>query len=179
MNTKYLKIAAELFFALLMVFTFFIFPLHQIKMSNAAGETVNFIDLKPYYTHQEAIDYFKTLNAEGRQIHRLVTGKIDMMYPFVYGGLLMLILFSLIRKIIPKFKYLVVCPLLIMLLDFCENFNTLGMLKSYPSITSFQTTIGSTFTFFKWIALVMTLLLVLSLSLVYIYYFYKNRSKNV
>lgn len=120
-------------------FCIYLFQGYQTEMSNIMGEEATMIDMRSGYTLTEISDFFTKLKSEGRAIHRYATGVTDMIFPLAYGPLFILIIAFFLKKIVPKnsnWMYLSLFPVLVMITDYFENFNTLKMLESYPALTS-------------------------------------------
>ncbi len=136
------------FLLLYLFFTFFLFPKYGNQLNEIAGEKVQILDLYPNYTKAQVTELFTKIKAEGRDIHRFITGRIDMVYPLIYGPFLMLLISFFMLKISPKarrglfFAFLV--PLLLMVTDYAENFTTLQLLSSFPDLDDSVVSRGST-----------------------------------
>ncbi len=108
-------------------------------MSDIIGEEALMIDVRNNYTWSEINDFFTQLKPEGRQIHKHATGVVDMIFPFGYGILFILLSAFFLKKITrpdSNWMYLSLFPILLMLVDFKENFNTLHLLESFPDLTN-------------------------------------------
>ena len=117
----------------------YLFQNAESEMSQIAGEKVVMIDLMSDYTLEEINDFFTKIKAEGRQIHQHATGVVDMIFPFVYGLLFILLSAFFLKKITrpdSNWMYLSLLPILLMLVDFKENFNTLNLLETFPNLTA-------------------------------------------
>ena len=126
------------FLLLYLFFTFFLFPKYGNQLNDLAGEKVQILDLYPKYTKAQVTELFTKIKAEGREIHRFITSRIDMVYPLIYGPLLMLLISFFMLKISPKarsglfFAFLI--PFLLMLTDYAENSTILQLLSSFPNL---------------------------------------------
>ena len=97
-----------------------------------------------------------------------MAGKVDMIYPIVYGVFFVLLLASLLKKLFSKKSkiiFLSFLPLIGVLFDYLENFNTLKLLNKFPNITPEQVDYGSQMTQIKWVFLIMSILLVFALAI--------------
>ena len=106
------------------------------------------------------MDLFSKMDYEDRQAYQFSTGVIDMIYPLVYGLLLILLMTKLINQLFKKNSYLIfliILPLIIMICDYTENFNTLRMLTDYPDIKESSVFLGSKFSGIKWYLVSFTL----------------------
>lgn len=116
----------------------YLFQGAQERMNLLAGEEAPMIDMRNDYTMQEISDFFTKLKEEGRKIHQHTTGITDMIFPFAYGFLFILLSAYFLKKIAgpnSNWMYLSLIPILLMLADFKENFNTLNLLNQYPNLT--------------------------------------------
>lgn len=140
------------FFILFALFSFYIFPDYQSRLTRAAGEEITALDTRFSYTHEEVLTDFEKLGEQGRVLYTVIVGRIDMVYPMVFGFLFVLTLAWLLRRIThpeSDWIYLSLLPLLVILLDYLENFNTLHLLKTFPNITEEAVSRGETFTLLK------------------------------
>ncbi len=135
------------FFLLNLVFAF-LFPRYENQLSAIAGEKVQILDKYPMYTKVQVMDLFTKIKAEGREIHRFMTSVVDMIYPLVYGPFLMLLITFLLKKVFgPKtggLNFIFGICLLLMLVDYGENFTTLQLLGSFPNLEDSVVSRGST-----------------------------------
>jgi len=134
------------FLLLYLFFSFFLFPKYGNQISGIAGEEVKILDYYPKYTKAQVTELFTKIKAEGRDIHRFITGRIDMVYPLIYGPLLMLLIAFFMLKLSPKGAGLsaaFLVPLLLMLTDYAENFTTLQLLSSFPNLDDATVARGS------------------------------------
>lgn len=164
-------------FCLFTVFWLYLFNVGQKEMSEIAGEEVVLIDLWSGYDLEEITTFFELLKPEGRAIHQQLTGKNDMIFPFAYGPLLILILAFLFKNIFgQKSSWLLLSlfPLLTMGVDYLENFNTLLMLKTYPTISEIVVNKGSFFTEIKNLSTLIIKISFILLSIVWIVKMVKN-----
>ena len=138
-------------FVLFAVFSFFLFPHYQARLSEAAGEPVTPLDTRMSYSPDEIRTLFDSLGTEGRDIYKTVVG-IDMLYPVVYGLLFILILAWLLKKITHEnsgWMLLALIPVLGVLFDHLENINTLKLLNRYPDISTAAVAWGEKMTLLK------------------------------
>ena len=133
-------------FLLNIVFAF-LFIKYETQMSTIAGEKVQILDKFPVYTKAQVMELFTKIKAEGREIHRFVTGVIDMIYPLVYGPFLMLLITFLLKKVFgPEaggIGFVFGLCLMLMLVDYFENFTTLQLLDSFPNLEDNMVARGS------------------------------------
>ncbi len=120
------------------VFCIYLFQNGEAKMSAIAGEKTPLIDVRENYDLAEINDFFGKIKEEGRAIHAFTTGVVDMIFPFAYGILFILLSAYFLKKITSpdsKWLYLSLVPILLMIVDFIENTNTLNLLETYPNLT--------------------------------------------
>ena len=121
------------------VYCIYLFQSAQTEMSQIIGEEAVMIDVRSDYTLNEINDFFTKLKLEGRQIHQRTTGVTDMIFPFAYGTLFILLSAFFLKKITrldSNWMYLSLLPVLLMVVDFKENFNTLNLLEKFPNLTN-------------------------------------------
>lgn len=155
------------FFLLFCFFTFYLFPSYQTKLTKIAGEELPPLDTRFSYSLQDVKYLFDKFGTEGRELYTIVAGRVDMIYPIIYGVLLILILAFLSRKVFglySKWILISLLPIIGMLFDFLENFNTLQLLNQYPELQQQSVSIGEQFTRVKHIALFTCVGLVLILT---------------
>lgn len=143
-------------FVILLGCMLFVFPKYRSDINTIANEKVRSLDGRINYNLEEVTRLFDTLGDEGREIYKIVSGRIDMAYPIVYCLFSILLLAYVIKKIIPpnsKWIYLSLSPLLGTMFDYIENFNILKMLNEYPNITTKQVAYSALMTQMKWIFL--------------------------
>jgi len=132
------------------LFNFYLFPKNEVVYNN---ESLKSLDIRKSYTKEDVLDLFLKMGDEGRNTYHFATGVIDMIYPLVYGALLILLLVKLLQYIFKKkswYIYLSLLPILIMIFDYIENINTLLMLSKYPEISNIHVSFGSMVSGIKW-----------------------------
>lgn len=149
-------------------------------MSDLAGEDVVMIDMMSDYDKEEISDFFTKIKPEGREIHRHMTAVVDMIFPFAYGALFILLAAFFLKKIVgpnSNWMYLSLIPVLLMIFDFKENLNTLALLKSYPDLNGDMVDSASTITGIKSMLTTVSMALPLILGLIWIVKTVMNKSK--
>jgi len=139
-----------LLFGLLFLLFVGIFLYFQGKINR--GQHLPLLDTRHGYTCAEVKDYFEAIGVEGRAIYRFVVGRVDMVFPIVYGLLMLSAMAWLYRACGVRFPALVgffCLPVLTMLFDYLENFNTLRLLKSYPELVESEVINASRITLIK------------------------------
>lgn len=81
-------------FLLFVIFSALAFPTYQARMTAAAGEQFEPLDMRSSYSREEVVADFQKLGTEGRSVYKTVVGRIDMLYPLLYGSLFILLLAS-------------------------------------------------------------------------------------
>lgn len=118
------------------LFSFSASPLSNAEMARISGGE-GFLDLKPFYSAQEASAALDRYGAEGRELYRrfLVA---DLVFPLAYGLGLAFLLTRTARAVwgtgTPWLRSNLL-PLGIALFDYVENLCILGMLYVYPKVS--------------------------------------------
>lgn len=114
-------------------------------------------DLKFFgYDESYALTFLGELTPEQRQTYIRFLLSYDLIYPLIYGNILIVILSYLSRM--NKIGIFNLTPLLIIIFDYIENSCSLYSTYNFPTIHSHIVQIGSIFTILKW-ALVLTCIL--------------------
>lgn len=153
-------------FSLTALFSFIIFPHYQGKINTLAKEELESLDVRQAYTLDDVIYSFDKMGAEGRTIYTFTAGRIDMIFPIVYGLFFILLLLTLLKKVTPvhsPWRYLSLLPLPGIIADYAENFNILSLLNTYPKITASAVATTCQLTQLKWLFLSASLGLVVFL----------------
>lgn len=130
----------------------FLFSHYQAQLTALAGEKIEPLDVRSSYTLAEVSRDFGKLGEEGRELYRFIVGRVDMVYPLVYGPFLILVLAYLLRKLTEPGSRLILIallPALGMLFDYLENSNTLRLLAHYPNLSEPAVTWGAQMTRLK------------------------------
>lgn len=161
--------------------SFFIFPKYQSQLAEMAGEEVKPLDIRFSYTVDEVINDFEKLGVEGRDLYKFIVGRIDMVYPIIYGLFFILVLAYLLKKVTnpdSKFILIALLPLLGMLFDYLENFNTLSLLNNYPNLSEQGVAWGEQMTRIKHGLLFFSIGCALVLAIVLLIKKFMNRKNN-
>lgn len=164
---------------LLAVFLLFQFHIGQNEMDKIAHDKLTMIDLMEKYSVDDIQELFIKLKPEGRAIHQKLTNKTDMIFPLAYGLLFILVIAFFIKNIFgrkSKLLYLSLIPLLLMVVDYMENFNTLTMLRQFPSLTEELVNKGSKLTILKHVLTNISYILMIVGLIIYLFYKLKNRN---
>lgn len=125
-------------FVLFGIIAFYLLPSYQAKLSEMVAEEFTPLDLRISYTPEEVNSMFERLGHEGRDVYKFVVGRIDMIYPVIYGLLFILVLAYLLKKLNnPGSKFILIAwlPIAGVLFDYLENFNTLKLLAQFPDLS--------------------------------------------
>jgi hypothetical protein len=147
-------------FILFLIFPALLFPHYQGCMAEIAGQEVMPLDSRFSYTYDEVKNDFGKLGSEGRNTYRLVIAKVDMLFPVFYVPLFILVLAWLLKKITREdsaWTVLSLFPVVGILFEYLENFNTLSLLDSYPAITEDSVSWGERMTRLKHIFLMLSI----------------------
>lgn len=150
-----------------------------IKNSSDNASCTNILDL--HFTGislQDATYELRCMGENGRKLYRMAETKQDIIYPISYGLLLsftLLILssFCLINK--PNIILLAVMPALIIVCDYCENFQIVKMIDQFPHIDANTVTLFSFFNQVKWILFALNLSLIILLGVYSLYKIAKEK----
>ena len=149
-------------FLLSALFNFYLFPKHEVQYNN---ESLKSLDIRTSYSKEDVMELFSKLGDEGRETYEFAISVIDMIYPIVYGMLLILLLSKLIKNIFREesnYIYLSLLPILIMIFDYAENTNTLSMLSKFPEISDGSVAFGSLVSGVKWYSVSVILILIIT-----------------
>ena len=161
------------------VYCIYLFQVAQRKTNQLAGEEVLMIDMRSNYSLNEINTFFTNIKSEGRQIHKHITGVTDMIFPIAYGILFILLSAFFLKKLAgpdSNWMYLSLVPVLLMILDYMENFNTLELLETYPDLTAEMVDNASNITGLKGILTNISMGLPLILGIVWLVKKFTNRS---
>lgn len=124
--------------------------------NNALGKTiVTFDGRKTGYTPEEAKQLLADLGPDGRRTYVLTQITLDLIFPFVYGGLFV-ILFSKLG--LPR--YFLLLPVLTVIADLLENFSAVFLTLNYQTDAPAPqfARLASIFTVTKWIGVLLMFL---------------------
>lgn len=131
-------------------FTLVVFPSYNYTHH---GTALRILDARLHYNAADVETLFAQMGADGRTTYFWQLAIVDMIYPIVYGSMLcfMLIWFCSSSPKNNRLVWLASLPLFAALADMAENINTLFMLARHASVSEWAATIGSIFTFTKWV----------------------------
>jgi len=160
------------------IYCIYLFQNSETQMSELAGQHTPMIDTRTGYDLAEIQEFFTIIKSEGREAHRFATGVVDMIFPWAYGILFVLLSAFFLKKITSpdsKWMYLSLFPVLLMIVDYIENFNTLDLLDSYPNLTAEMVDSASQITGIKSILTQISMILPLVLGLIWLVLWWKKK----
>lgn len=170
------KITLTIAFIIYFLFSGVAFPYHAKQLHEITGKIVRILDVRWSYNQQDVMTLFGEMKEEGRAEYRFVASITDMIYPIVYGVLLILLIIFLTKNLtLEKWWLLLLLPILTMVFDFLENTTILSMLDSYPNISADTVNRSSVLSKIKWSFALMSVSTVLILGV--INFMHRNRQK--
>ncbi len=141
---KYLAYAAEtrtlwLTFAGTLIFLILVFPALPI-----GGEM---LDLKPSYSHSEAMAALEGYGTEGRMVYAWSSAVLDTLFPLVYVTFFAGLIYRF--RPVERAWILSLIPISAGIVDLGENIQIIAMLIQYPEVGETQAAWASTFTMVK------------------------------
>jgi hypothetical protein len=140
-----------------------ILPRIEKAMKAGSGGTGP-IDLRFFYSPDEAYRMIESYGEDGRRNYALVESTVDIVYPLTYATLLSLILTFAYRRVAGPDHPLQQARLLpygVMLVDFSENAGIVTMLLRYPARYNALARLTSVFTLTKWLGFAVIIVLTL------------------
>jgi hypothetical protein len=147
---------------LLFVVCFFGFEWRKKQL----GQQIKLFDARYYlYKPDDAHKLLKDMGDNGRRIYINTQMTLDLLFPFVYGGIIIILFFA---YGIPK--YLLLIPLIAVAADLLENITTAYLAWSYQeeSVSSLAW-IAAAFTGTKWLGLSISLVIILAGMFVFVW----------
>lgn len=124
------------------------------KINYLSGKDVQVLDLcLTGYTPTEVNTYLSDYTPEARSFAAKFNAIADTAYPILYTIMLSVVMAWVYKSRITQnksFGYLLLLPLLIMILDFLENYHIITLLRNFPEITEEMVKAGSMLTVAKW-----------------------------
>ncbi len=152
---------------ILLFFILYLFPSYSSKLNDIAKQEVKVLDVRFSYSKFDVEQVFTLMKEEGRENYKIVVGFIDMIYPIVYGFIILFLLIELNRgNSNRKLKLIYIFPIIVVVLDYIENINILLMLKSYPNIADVNVILCSTATSLKWTFVLVSFTLIILLLII-------------
>jgi hypothetical protein len=123
----------------------------------AIGKDVVTFDGRFWYTPQQGQELLEQMGASGRKVYAATQMTLDLFFPFVYGGLILILI---VAYGIPR--YFIIPPIITIVADLFENFTTTYLTVSYNGTPSPVSWVASAFTTLKWSALCLSVLVVVT-----------------
>ncbi len=141
-----------IFLGITVLFFTLFFNKYHAQLNEIAGKEFKTLDTRFLYTSDEVIKDFELIGEEGRAIHRYLSSVVDMFFPLAHG-LLVISIFSFLLQKLNLFKkgylWVFIIPLVIVVLDVFENFNTIKFIDNFPDLTETSVANASRITSFK------------------------------
>lgn len=125
----------------------------------ALGYELRLLDVRFGYTPEDARRLFEALGASGRNLYALTEVTLDLVFPFVYGGLLALLVVNLFSR--ERTRFLVLIPVLGVVFDLLENFTVALLAWTFAGRTSPLAWAASAFSSVKLLLGALSLVIVL------------------
>ncbi len=150
-NWKVITVLAVLF----LVFDIIVLPL----AASSAGQHLPVLDLKFWYTPQQAFDAIAQYSPQACQAAVITHLTIDVIYPLIYGLLLSLLLVVVFRSASSEQqRQLPLLPWRAVIADLLENIGLVVMFLLYPSQFPLLAWMTAVFTALKWVQIVISIL---------------------
>jgi hypothetical protein len=124
------------------------------KMNSLSGKDVQVLDLcLTGYSPSEVKTYLSDYTPEARSFAAKFNAIADTAYPILYTIMLSVVMAWVYKTRIiqhKSFGYLLLLPILMMLLDFLENYHIIILLREFPGIREEMVKAGSMLTVAKW-----------------------------
>ncbi len=136
------------------------------KMNSLSEKDVQVLDLcLTGYSPTEVNTYLSAYTPEARSFAAKFNAIADTAYPILYTIMLSVVIAWVYKSRITQnksFGYLLLLPILMMLLDFLENYHIITLLRNFPEITEEMVKAGSMLTVAKWGMFGIVLLVIVS-----------------
>ena len=141
-------------FILYMIFGGYIMPQGVRMFQEVSGKSdVQVMDLQFCYSPEKARSIIGDYGHEGRTLAVKFGLIADTVYPMAYTFYFIIILTWILKGLSAygvRYKHVHLFPLLILLIDYCENINLANLFRTYPNFSDMQVYIASFFTSLKW-----------------------------
>lgn len=107
-----------------------------LEKSFAAYTSLKILDLRFGFSSDEAHALLDGLGEAGRIQYRLIEMTVDVIYPFIYTGLFVLLISLIYRNMLPptaKLRIINLLPFTVMLFDFLENTGIILLINRFPA----------------------------------------------
>jgi hypothetical protein len=126
---------------------------------DALGYQNQVLDARTFYNPDDVQKLMEALGPQGRNLFAITELTLDLIFPFVYGGLLALLLVRLYDRRVAR--YLVIVPIIGIAFDLLENITAATLAWTYSRQPSPLAWAGAVFTLVKFVAGLVALLAVL------------------
>jgi hypothetical protein len=117
------------------------------------------LDLRYWYGSADVQALFDKLGTAGRSYYALTEATIDLAFPFIYTGILLILIYRLFE---PKpARVLLLIPLVGMLSDLLENASVVAMVSTYTGAPPGVASVATVFTLAKGVLVRLAMVLVL------------------
>lgn len=147
---------------LVILFMGALFPSLTERLRVLSGGGV-LLDTQFYYPPERAVEMISTYGDEGRTFYLWILLSADLLFPLVYGTLLVMLLAKAAVRLSSRFdwlEHLLWLPVFPVLLDYGENAAIGFLLWGYPNVSNLLATQASFFTVVKWSSLLAICLLI-------------------
>ncbi len=137
---------------LFLLFTLVIFPILTSRLT-LLSNGVNLIDNEFSYTPEKVFSMVTSYGAEGRPLYITITLTADLVYPLIYGLLMMEAMTFFYRSSFARDSVLqgwVYVPLAALAADYLENICLVILLATYPNWIEGLAQAANIFTGLKW-----------------------------
>ncbi len=139
--------------ALDLLFNILVMPWGAETFNDLSGHKVEVLDLKFSYSPETARAIIGAYSEAARSFAIKFGLIADTIYPLAYTFFFTITLSWILKSLSAyniKVKHLHLFPLLILLLDYCENIGIASLMASYPNFSDLQVYITSFLTSLKW-----------------------------
>ncbi len=133
--------------AALLFLAFVILMLGFTARSARLGSTPPVLDTRLWYTPAEVQTLFDKLGADGRSFYALTEITLDLLFPLVYGGILLIMMWRLFEP--GAARWLLLLPAVGMVMDWLENFSAAGMAWTYTGAAPGWAAVARVFSLLK------------------------------
>ena len=141
-------------FVLNMLFMGLVMPYAGAILALAVGNGTGPLDLRFFYTPQEALAAVEAYGESGRAIYRIIELSADVIYPLVYTlayGLLISWFFQRGFAAGSPWQRANLLPVFALFFDLLENAAIVILLSVFPSAPFFLAALAALFTLLKWV----------------------------
>jgi len=124
--------------------------------SNILAYNMRFLDMRYWYTPEDAYRLLSELGSKGRRIYAATELTLDLLFPFVYGSLLAILMVHLQEN-----SRCALLPLTAALADWAENITIVYLISNYEERPSPVAWLGAVCTATKWTLLLISTMVIL------------------